>query len=485
MTTIFDDVESFALSRQDPPADQVPSGVPEDELGRIQKWRAANKAAFAAKASDTEVELSIIGVIGGGWLGDGISARGVKRWLDENKDAKNIRVLVDSPGGDYFDGAAIMNLLKRHQAKVTVEVIGEASSAGSVIAMGGDDIEMHAGTVMMIHRAWSIAIGNGDDIRATASMLDKVDDALASIYAARTQLPRAEVDALVAATTHMSAKEAVDKGFADRELPAKQKAKPVEPGATRTRASSGAPIFAAGNPAPTTPPGSAARQDPQPNHESEDTIMKFPQALITALALNEDADEAAVVAAVNKLKATNQDLKVSAKVGTDIEQLLGVSGQAAVGAVRALKDSHEANEGLAVKVANLTIVNVRREFEGAIAGGTKDRKLSPAVAKHYNDRFESALKLAQGDDGDADKAAAKAEEITADLKGFLAVAPRIVNANIGGPPPTGAGSSDGQPMQHQGKTFEDMAPVARKNLKDQNPDLYNTLREDAVSRGAI
>jgi ATP-dependent protease ClpP protease subunit len=475
---VFALVEGLALARPDGAvaSEQPPQGIPAAELDRIQKWlaaRPANHAAFAAKAQGADVELSILGVIGGGWFGDGISARTVKNFLDQNKEAKTIRVLMDSPGGDYFDGVAIMNMLKRHAARVTVEVIGEATSAGSVIAMGADEVEMHAGTVMMVHRAWSCMCGNGDDMRATAGMLDRIDDGLSTIYAARTGKPREEVDALVAATTYMSPKEAVEKGFADRELPAKAKPAPTPSGSARAQAK------APPTPQPKMPPAPEARQ-PSPALGEEINNMALPKIIITALALADDADENAVVAAVNKLKA-------SAKVGADIEQLLGASGQAALGAVRALKESAEANASLGTEVAKLKIVNVRRDFDALIAQGTdpKARKLSPAVAKHYKDKLENALKLAEGEEGDADAAADKASDICDDLRGFLAVAPRIATPRPAAPPTGNGGNGDGQAMQHGGKSFEAMTGTERHRLKNDNPELYNLMREDAEARGAL
>ncbi len=474
-TDLFELVEGIALARPETTSDEPPQGIPKGELDRILKWRANNKAVFNAKAQDGDVELSILGVIGASWFSDGISARSVKNFLDQNKDAKTIRVLMDSPGGDYFDGAAIMNQLKRHSAKVTVEVIGEASSAGSVVCMGADEIEMHAGSVMMVHRASSCMCGNGDDLRSTANLLDKIDGALAGIYAARTGKTLEEVDKLVAATTYMSGKEAVALGFADREVPAKQKPKPAAQGAPR--AQNVAP------PAPQpTPPAPEARKPTPDNLGEENSNMALSKLIITALALAEDADETAAVAAITKLKA-------STKLGSDVEQLLGVNGQAALGAVRALKEGNEANAALGTEVAKLKIVNVRRTFDGLLAKGTdiKAKKLSPAVVKMYNDRFDKALKLAEGEDGDADAAAAKASEICEDLEGFIAVAPRITSGAIN-PPNSGAGGGSegsGVSMQHGGKTFEAMSPRERLNLKNENPDLYTTMREDAQSRGAI
>ena len=205
--------------------------------------------------------------------------------------------------------------------------------------------------------------------------------------------------------------------------------------------------------------------------------MALPKSITTVLNLAEDADENAVVSAVNKLKT-------SASVGTQIEQLLGAAGPAALGAVRALQEERNNNTQLASEVAKLKIVNARREFEGLREQGTKALKLTPAISKLYNDRFEAAIKLSEGEGGDADLAAAKASEVCADFKGYLAVAPRVVNANVRAPA-DGSQAGDGSPILFEGKRFEELKPMQQKRLKDSNIELYNSMREDAQARGAI
>ncbi len=473
MTTLFDEIEALALARPEPSAGYVPDGVPQDEFGRIQKWRASNKAAFSAAAKDNDVELSIIGVIGGGWFGDGISARSVQQFLQQNKDAKTIRVLVDSPGGDYFDGVAIMNQLKRHAASVTVEVIGEASSAGSVIAMGGDDIEMHVGTVMMVHRAWTIGMGNGDDLRVTASSLDKIDDQLGAVYAARTGKPQAEIDKIVAATTYMTAKEAVADGFADREVPAKTK-KSTSGGSARAQSMNGLPPAPAALGGVEPKPIHPAPDDRQPspaNIGEEQRDMALPKFIITALALAEDADENAAVAAVNKLKT-------SASVGSQIEQQLGVQGAGAVGAVRALQEEREKNKELFGEVAKLKVVNARREFDSLIEKGKNvSKNLTGKGVSDYTAKFDAAAKLAESE---PEKGADEATAVCESLRGYLAIAPRY---SIEARQPAFDGSGDG--VVHNGKRFEELKPMEQKAIKDSNPDKYTAMREDAQARGAI
>jgi ATP-dependent Clp protease protease subunit len=205
------ELEQFALQRA-----EAPTGF----LAHAKRWRAkrrhvANRAPFRAETKGKTLEISILGIIGGSWWSEGITAKGVKKALDSSPDAKEIRVLVDSPGGDVFDGIAIRSLFARHKANVIIEVIGEASSAASVICMGGDRVEMHTGAMMMIHRASTFAWGFADEIRTVADALDKIDESILDVYVEATEGEREEISKLVRAETWMTAKDAVARGFAD------------------------------------------------------------------------------------------------------------------------------------------------------------------------------------------------------------------------------------------------------------------------------
>jgi hypothetical protein len=147
--------------------------------------------------------------------------------------------------------------------------------------------------------------------------------------------------------------------------------------------------------------------------------------------------------------------------------------------VRALKAWQEANADLGAEVAKLKIVNARRDFEAARDQGLKDKKLTPATAKLYADRFDAPIK---DELLDSDAKAEKACAVVADLKGFLNVAPRLGGGAIISQP--GPVSSDAPP-QHNGKSFEQMQPREWVALKRDNPDLYQTMREDASARGVI
>lgn len=144
----------------------------------------------------------------------GVSAGDFARDLAQ-VDTDAITVRLNSPGGEVYDGIAILNALIGHPAHVTVKVDGLAASIASVIAMAGDKVVMGAHSEMMIHDASTVAFGNAADVREVADMLDRVSDNIAQVYAERAGGKASDWRGLMLAETWMSAPEAVTAGLAD------------------------------------------------------------------------------------------------------------------------------------------------------------------------------------------------------------------------------------------------------------------------------
>lgn len=149
------------------------------------------------------------------WFGEPYAApNSFRKALAEHK-GKNITVWIDSWGGDVFAAAGIYNALKEHKGKVTVKIDGKAVSAGSVIAMAGDEILMSPASIMMIHNPWSKAVGEAKDMRHAADVLDEVKETILNVYQARTGRNREELSQLMDNEEWMSAQKAINEGFAD------------------------------------------------------------------------------------------------------------------------------------------------------------------------------------------------------------------------------------------------------------------------------
>jgi ATP-dependent Clp protease protease subunit len=127
-----------------------------------------------------------------------------------------LTVRINSPGGSVFDGVAINNALKRHPASVTVWIDGIAASIASMIAMAGDEVVMPENAMLMLHDPSGLVAGTAADMRATADALDKMATAMIAAYRDKSDAGDAEIAALMAAETWLSAEEAVELGLADR-----------------------------------------------------------------------------------------------------------------------------------------------------------------------------------------------------------------------------------------------------------------------------
>lgn len=174
--------------------------------------------------------LTIEGPIG--WFGDqdvALTGSQVRKALGEVPvDAKELRVLLNTPGGDAIEGAAICAYLEDWRRsdrgrRISVRAI-EASSAGALILQTGDERLLYRMGIVMIHNSWAFMMfaGNADELQAYADsavgMLRSVDDAQRQILLERWAGTAAELDKALAATTYFQGDAARDAGLVDRVL---------------------------------------------------------------------------------------------------------------------------------------------------------------------------------------------------------------------------------------------------------------------------
>ena len=159
--------------------------------------------------------IQLYGLIGDDW--DGVTSKMFDAMVDALKAKGPLPVLgvrINSMGGSVPEGFAIYNCLKNCGAKVIVDVVGFACSAASSTAMAGDQIRVHENSLMMIHKPMNFVFGNATEIRKEADTLDKVQSAIAGVYASRSGKPLDECSSLMDAETWFTAQEACDYGLA-------------------------------------------------------------------------------------------------------------------------------------------------------------------------------------------------------------------------------------------------------------------------------
>lgn len=162
------------------------------------------------------------------------SAQHFREELEKLGDVKQINVYINSKGGDVGEGIGIYSQLKRHKAHKTAYIDGYACSIASVIPMACDEIVISPPATMMIHPAWSFAMGNAAELRKAADDLDKITESTKQAYLLKSggKISAAKLTELMEAETWLTAQECIKYGFADRLLgeaePKPEKEEPEE-----------------------------------------------------------------------------------------------------------------------------------------------------------------------------------------------------------------------------------------------------------------
>jgi ATP-dependent Clp protease protease subunit len=187
--------------------------------GILAKW---DKTIVAEKKDENVPCIDIFDVIGSDFFGDGFTAKRMSAALRSIGEDKDVTVNINSPGGDVFEAATIYNLLAQHKGNVTVNILGLAASAASVIAMAGDTVKISKIGFLMIHNAWSIVMGNKDDLRTAADWLAKMDKSILTAYASRASIDESKISKMMNNETWIGADDAIEYGFADEVIETKK-----------------------------------------------------------------------------------------------------------------------------------------------------------------------------------------------------------------------------------------------------------------------
>jgi len=170
---------------------------------------------YKIKAAGKTAEILIYDVIGESWDGSGVPAKKFVEDVAALGSVDTIKVRINSPGGDVFDGTAIYNALVGHKARIETQIDGMALSMASVIAMAGDIVTAPENAMLMVHNPQTMAYGDAEAMRKVADTLDKAKTSLMVAYRRKTGKTDEEISALLDDETWMTGAEAHEMGFVD------------------------------------------------------------------------------------------------------------------------------------------------------------------------------------------------------------------------------------------------------------------------------
>ena len=175
----------------------------------LDKWNPAIQAAV----ENTSETITIYGVIGEDWYGEGVTLKRIDAALRAIGD-REVTVYINSPGGDMFEGIAIYNRLLEHSQKVTTKVLCMAASAASIIYLAGAERQVASSAFLMIHNCWTFLAGNRHYLRDVAGDMEEFDAAMADLYAETSGQTPESMAELMDDETFIRGKRAVELGLA-------------------------------------------------------------------------------------------------------------------------------------------------------------------------------------------------------------------------------------------------------------------------------
>lgn len=161
------------------------------------------------------LDIDVYGGIGDESDEGGVTAVSFVRAL-RDADGEDVTIHINSSGGSVFDANTMAEALRGYKGHTTASIEGLAASAASYFALTADDVVINPSALMMIHNPWDFAVGDAEDMRKKADMLDKARSTISAQYARKTGRTVDEIEGLMDAETWFTAEEAVEFGLVDR-----------------------------------------------------------------------------------------------------------------------------------------------------------------------------------------------------------------------------------------------------------------------------
>ena len=139
-------------------------------------------------------------------------------FLESQAPEKDIMIYINSPGGLVTAGLAMYDTMQFVKCDIATLVIGQACSAGSLLAMAGTKGKRYAlrNSRIMIHQPSGGYSGQATDILIHAEEITKIKARLNQMYSEHTGKPIEVINDAMERDKFMSPEEALDFGLADK-----------------------------------------------------------------------------------------------------------------------------------------------------------------------------------------------------------------------------------------------------------------------------
>jgi len=150
-----------------------------------------------------------------------ISSRMVNQFIEDNPEATDITVRINSRGGDVQEGWAIHDLLINSGKRIKTIGEGKVYSIATIIFLAGAEREVMKNADALIHNPFIPPYTLADqydakDLEKIADSLRQEEEKIAEYYSMRTGTPREKLSKYMNEDTKLSAEDMLMLGFATK-----------------------------------------------------------------------------------------------------------------------------------------------------------------------------------------------------------------------------------------------------------------------------
>lgn len=168
-----------------------------------------------ASRNGDSVRLSIIGAITGEseWF---VSDAAQLAAILAEADGAPLDVWVSSPGGDLDTAFSMRAQLADYSGNVSIKTAGLVASAATLLlCVPNATVTAQRGSTFMIHQASLVGVGNADEMRKCADVLDACDDEIVKVYQIRMKCGEEEIREMLREETWLRPEDALGLGLVD------------------------------------------------------------------------------------------------------------------------------------------------------------------------------------------------------------------------------------------------------------------------------
>ena len=145
--------------------------------------------------------------------------------LEAENPSKEISMYINSPGGVVTAGLSLYDTMQYIRPKVSTLIVGQAASAGSLLAIAGEKGMRFSlpHSRIMVHQPSGGYQGQAADIMIHAAETQKLKDLLNQIYAKHSGQSVKAVEKALERDNFMSPQEALDWGHIDEIVESREK----------------------------------------------------------------------------------------------------------------------------------------------------------------------------------------------------------------------------------------------------------------------